>query len=153
MIFGSKNEQGVPAYELVASGIKRVTRRLKPKRVGSVIAVQPARATKAVCQCGHPYSEHYSGNSKVCWCDHCFCVRVVPLRVRVVSCEKHLAWLTRMEKDSLDNEFDEFDEGDLEARHEGFNSWAGLLAWFKEHNIDINATYRIQFEKVKEAGE
>ena len=29
MICGSKDEQGVPAYELVASGEKTVTRRLK----------------------------------------------------------------------------------------------------------------------------
>ena len=148
MIFGSKDEQGVPAYELVASGEKTVTRRLKPKKVGSIIAVQPARATKSVCKCGHLHEDHHYENDYSCPIKY-----YEPLRVRVTSCEKHLAWLTRMEKDSLDNEFDEFDEGDLEARHEGFNSWAGLLAWFKEHNIDINATYRIQFEKVKEAGE
>ncbi len=48
MIFISKNETGIPAWQLVMDGKKTVTRRLKPQPIGSIRAVQPGRGKKAI---------------------------------------------------------------------------------------------------------
>lgn len=50
MIFVSKNEDGVPAWELILKDEKTVTRRLKPVEVGKIIAVCPGRGKFAVCK-------------------------------------------------------------------------------------------------------
>lgn len=49
MIFISKNEDGIPAYELIMRGEKTVTRRKKPQPVGAIRAVQPGRGKRAIC--------------------------------------------------------------------------------------------------------
>jgi len=36
-----------------------------------------------------------------------------------------------------------------EAQKEGFKTWKGLTAWFVKHYININDTYRIEFELIK----
>lgn len=50
MIFCSKNEAGVPAWKLVLSKQKTVTRRIKPVEVGKIVSVQPNRGVKSVCK-------------------------------------------------------------------------------------------------------
>lgn len=50
MIFASKNEDGVPAIDLVLSGQKTVTRRTKPVEVGKSLAACPGRGKKALCR-------------------------------------------------------------------------------------------------------
>ena len=111
MLFTSKNEDGVPAWELVLAGEKTVTRRLKPMAVGKEFAVQPGRGRKSVC------------------------------RARVVSCVPHRQWVA--DKGFC---FDARIAG--EAELEGFRTYAGLLAWFKEHKIYVSKTFRIEFEKL-----
>jgi len=167
MIFSSKNEAGEPAYELIARGVKTVTRRLKPKRVGSIMAVQPARATKAVCVCGHLFDRHFPRTPNlegklICGETKCDCPNYTPLRVRVKlspsSCMTHEEWLEKLEvflnsyEDDEDENYSEAREEQFffEAKREGFESWRGLLDWFKAHEIDINDTYRIEFEVLKE---
>ena len=71
MIFISRNEDGVPAWQLVIDGKKTVTRRLKPVDVGKFVAVQPGRGKKAVCL------------------------------VRITRCERHLDWLARTHNDEV----------------------------------------------------
>ena len=46
MIFCSKNEDGIPAWQLVLNGQKDVTRRTKPLPIGRIFAVQPGRGKK-----------------------------------------------------------------------------------------------------------
>jgi hypothetical protein len=48
MIFCSKNEKGERASDLIVKGVKTVTRRLKPIKVGKILAVQPGRGKKAI---------------------------------------------------------------------------------------------------------
>ena len=60
-------------------------------------------------------------------------------RARVKSCVRHSEWRHKYQGSMLEK---------FEARHEGFSSWAGLVAWFEAHKIDINKTQRIEFEKV-----
>lgn len=48
MIFASKNESGEAAWELVLSGRKTVTRRMRPVPVGAVRSIQPGRTKKGV---------------------------------------------------------------------------------------------------------
>jgi len=52
MIFISKNESGRSKYDWIMSlpvGAYFVTRRLRPVKVGSIIAIQPGRGKKAGC--------------------------------------------------------------------------------------------------------
>ena len=50
MIFQSVNEDGIPAWQLILDGKKTVTRRAKPKRIGSILSVQPRRCSKGICK-------------------------------------------------------------------------------------------------------
>jgi len=50
MIFCSKNEYEIPAWQLILEGKKTVTRRTKPVEIGRSVAVQPGRGKKAVCR-------------------------------------------------------------------------------------------------------
>ena len=53
MIFGSKNEAGFLKWKWIQSlpiGTHFVTRRMKPREVGKIIAIQPNRAKKGVCK-------------------------------------------------------------------------------------------------------
>lgn len=114
-IFCSKNEAGIPAWQLVLEGKKKVTRRLKPMKVGKEFAVQPNRGKKAVC------------------------------RARVsMDCISHSDWYefweAHLDSPAFKQKLEE------EAHLEGFESWDGLLAWFEKKGIDINQTYRIEFE-------
>ena len=115
MIFCSKNEDEVPAWELVLKGKKTVTRRKKPLEVGKVFAVQPNRCKKAVC------------------------------RAKVISCVKHLEWSDKNTPFDRSKYYKILKD---EAHKEGFEEWIGLLDWFDTRNIDINETYRIEFEVI-----
>lgn len=116
VIFISCNENNEPAWFLILDGRKTVTRRLKPMPVGKEFAVCPGRGKKAVC------------------------------RARVISCMKHEDWLDHITpyRDLSGHQFK--DELEKEAHLEGFESWAGLLAWFDKHKIDIKKTWRIEFK-------
>jgi len=50
MIFQSVNEDGIPAWQLILNNKKTVTRRAKPKRLNSIVSVQPRRCAKGVCK-------------------------------------------------------------------------------------------------------
>lgn len=110
MIFCSKNEEGTPAWELVLSGDKKVTRRAKPQPVGAIRAVQPNRGKEAV---GY---------------------------IKITDCRKH--------SDCFPSGMGAVME-EKEARREGFNTWEGLMQWFRDKKIDINNTYRIGFQLVE----
>lgn len=62
MKFFSVNKEGVPAHELIAKGVKTVTRRSKPKKVGSIHEVYSPKGI------------------------------VKSLRIRVTSCQTHEEW-------------------------------------------------------------
>jgi len=47
MIFISKNEDGIPAWEMIMNGKKTVTRRYNYIEPGKIRAVQPGRMKKA----------------------------------------------------------------------------------------------------------
>lgn len=120
MIFMSKNEQGTPAWQLVFDEKKTVTRRLKPQPIGVVRAVQPGRGKKGV---GF---------------------------IRIKSCVPHLQWVSEQQTMSKENIGTEMRyRFQVEAEREGFVTWEGLLKWFTDHKIDINKTYRIEFELIE----
>jgi hypothetical protein len=48
VIFSAENEDGISLLELVLQGKKTVTRRRKPKKVGSTFAVQSKRGGKSL---------------------------------------------------------------------------------------------------------
>jgi len=50
MIFCAKNEDGIPTWQLVLTGEKTVSRRLKPMQIGKEFAVCPGRGKHAVCR-------------------------------------------------------------------------------------------------------
>jgi hypothetical protein len=123
MIFCAKNEDGIPTWKLVLEGKKTVTRRLKPLPVGKEFAIQPGRGKKVVA------------------------------RGKVVDCQHTWSWwldwmLGQLDQKWLSMPFTYKKRKFLtkEAHKEGFKSWEGLIIWFKEHKIDINNTYRIEFE-------
>ena len=62
--------------------------------------------------------------------------------IEIIECISHSEWWDNM----MDSQC--FTEDDLqrEARAEGFNSWGGLLSWFKNRKINIDDTYRLKFE-------
>ena len=62
--------------------------------------------------------------------------------IEIINCISHKQWWNNMIDDFCFNEFDL----EKEARAEGFKSWGGLLSWFEAHKININDTYRIEFE-------
>ena len=111
MIFCSKNEDYVPAWQLILEGRKTVTRRSKPTKVGAIRAVQPQRCKKSVC------------------------------KIRILSCVAHSEW----------KKSDGYLHGDLnaEAHLEGFITWNGLCDWFVENGIEMEGTYRTEFEVVR----
>ena len=79
VIFCSNNEDGIPAWKLVLSGKKTLTRRTKPQPVGAIRAVCPTRGVKQVC------------------------------KIRILSCEDDQAWYEReiaekKNEDALDEE-------------------------------------------------
>jgi len=118
MIFCSKNEKGEYAWRLVLDGRKTVTRRLKPKKVGSIVAVQPLRGRKAV---GY---------------------------IKIINCFEHHDWYKQL--DIVSFKQSDFEKTLLNESHkEGFNSWDGLMKWFKDHKICIDDCFRIEFELVK----
>ena len=118
MIFSSKNEAGVPAWELVLQGEKTITRRGKFLSPLTQFAVQPGRGKKAVC------------------------------RAQVVSCMPHrefnhiVSGQSRTDLKLLERLLED------EARMEGFASWRGLLGWLESKHIKIGDTYRIEFAVV-----
>jgi len=50
VIFCARNEDGIPTWQLVLSGDKTTTRRIKPMVVGKEFAIQPGRGKFAVCR-------------------------------------------------------------------------------------------------------
>lgn len=117
MIFCSKNEDGVPAHVLIQEGRKTVTRRLKPVVVGSILAVQPGRGKKAVAH------------------------------IRVKNCLPNNVWLRQIENESSGFSTVLYLRAlQCESEREGFRSWWNLLDWFEAHGIQINKTFRIEFE-------
>lgn len=136
MIFCSKNEKDVPAWQLILEGKKTVTRRLKPVKEGSILAVQPNRGKKQVC------------------------------KIRVLRCEPHPVAYQRLIDESIQKgkklskrSLGDFlasifgftlDLLDEEAKKEGFSDYMYLWLWLHNHGIDIEKTYRIEFERVIE---
>lgn len=59
-------------------------------------------------------------------------------RCRVISCIRHEHWA----RSSCN-----FGKEEEEAHKEGFLTWKGLLDWLEAHGIDIDDTWRIEFEK------
>jgi len=122
VIFCAKNEDGIPTWKLVLEGKKTVTRRLKPMPIGKEFAIQPGRGKKAVA------------------------------RGKIIGCEKTTYWWWDSLNRLIDEPFYPRRKNWFlvrEARKEGFKTWQGLLDWFAEHKININDTYRIEFELVK----
>ena len=70
-------------------------------------------------------------------------------KIRVVSCVPHMDWQRCIPGD----ECDILSEWAREVKREGFNSLPGLLDWLTTHGIDIEDTFRIEFEVVDIAGE
>jgi hypothetical protein len=121
MIFCAKNEDGIPTWKLVLEGKKTVTRRLKPISIGKEFAIQPKRGKKAIA------------------------------RGKVIKCEPHTDFRDRNKWFFKEHYLLDVPDFDIEAYREGFKTWQGLLNWFKEHKIDINNTYRIEFEVLKQS--
>jgi len=65
--------------------------------------------------------------------------------IRVLSCMKHENWLI----DEVSKNKYYLTELCEEARREGFTSWYSIIQWFGAHKINIDDTYRIEFEVVK----
>ena len=67
--------------------------------------------------------------------------------IRITSCTSHLDWQIEYMSFVCDTE-----EGlkllYAEAIREGFIGWQGLLHWLAEHGININDSYRIEFELI-----
>jgi hypothetical protein len=126
MIFCAKNEDGIPTWKLILEGKKTVTRRLKPMPIGKEFAIQPGRGKKAIA------------------------------RGKVIDCHLHLDWelLAFSHIKDLNGIIDSNQEKmriyQLEAEREGFTSFHGLFNWLRKNLININDTYRIEFELVKE---
>jgi hypothetical protein len=131
MIFISKNEAGVPAWKLILSGKKTVTRRTKKPLTGKVIAVCPGRGKKAVCKIRvlsvMPHTSFFNMLSEAC-------TSITTSPGCIEKRQDVMRLLSGLE---------------VEAQREGFETWKGLTDWFKRHKIDICDTYRIEFELVK----
>lgn len=68
-------------------------------------------------------------------------------RARVVSIRWHRNWQDGL--DPLAAYRGAYDRAlKQEARREGFKTWQGVLAWLAAHKIDVNATWRIEFEVI-----
>jgi hypothetical protein len=136
MIFSAKNEKDIPTWELVLTDQKTVTRRMKPEPVGAIRSVQPGRCKKAVC------------------------------KIRILRCEPHFEAYDRIVAEAVKKTkristktLGDFIGGcfsltmellNEEAKREGFRSYLGLYLWFHTHKIDIEKTYRIEFERINE---
>lgn len=55
---------------------------------------------------------------------------------RVVSCISQEKWLW---------DYPKFED---DAVKEGFKTWYGVRKWFKQHELDVEKTYRIEFELI-----
>jgi len=70
-------------------------------------------------------------------------------RGKVISCIKHIDWVKSIfPKASTTLQLRNFQF--IEVHKEGFKVWQGLINWFEEHKININDTYRIEFELIPE---
>jgi len=123
MIFCAKNEEGIPTWQLVLKGKKTVTRRLKPMPIGKEFAIQPGRGKKAVAR----------GKVISCWESKIF---------RDIAYE--VLGLRNKYSPEISEKFHQ-----REAVKEGFESIEGLLSWFFDKGININDTYRIEFEVIE----
>lgn len=124
MIFCAKNEDGIPTWKLVLEGKKTVTRRLKPMLVGKEFAIQPGRGKRAVAR----------GKVTLCCNSKAYKANAI-LLMRYTNIDYLVATIQAFLEE--------------EARKEGFKSYEGLLVWFVNHKININNTYRIEFEVIE----
>lgn len=71
---------------------------------------------------------------------------------KVIDCKNHIDWCLELANKSIEDGENYLDT-QKEAEREGFNSWIGLFIWLREHRINIDDTYRIEFEVIKKTSE
>lgn len=66
-------------------------------------------------------------------------------RAEVIDCIPHQKWIIK-KSFFLTEPNDAVQILENEAHKEGFNSWHGLIKWFRDKGINIDDTYRIEFK-------
>lgn len=137
---------------------------LKIVGVGDIKCVQKKRTGGAICcykKCGLEQTEHYSepteGNGPDLITDHVF----EKVQLRVVGVMSHKEWTEKINAEILkeiENSKTPYPvkyglsslktEYEKESRLECFNTVEGWLAWYPAHKTNINATWRIELERV-----
>ena len=77
------------------------------------------------------------------------CKSFKPVQLRVVSVMSHPDWLKSVEdKRQAFRDGGTHDVLGAEAKLECFSTVEGWLKWYPDHRMDINATHRIELERV-----